>query len=690
MREVFTVSLGQHANFANAHFWNFQDELAVAQVGAQAEVDHDVLFRAGESAGAATLTPRMVVVDAKGGLGGLPQQGLLSATNQLGGGGYAAQMAAATLAGSVWSSGVQTLAQQPVAPNAYLRGLSSADSELAAELAAEAAEDEDGSADEGDEADADAEYGVNRDCDRDGGERGADDAVAQQAAPAAAAAAAPEPTADELAQADAIAAELQSSVAFWSDYLKVHVHRRTMHTLERTTRFDDFDCYAAGVEAYKSDRALEDATDDCRHFLEECDLLQGFHVLADVDTAWGGVATQLLEYIRDDYPSTPIVTFATAARGGLPAPAGGEAAAAASERASPAGVNMRKPLNTAVCMSELATHSTLVVPLSAKAVAAGRGSNSGGGVAFPSHSDYNVSALVATALETATLPYRLLADRRGRLRDLTDSLVSTRFAGARSIPLASLGVAPTLNWDTLTDEAAAQLVAGQHEQGDGFGPELAQAHLAALGARTAGTGGHLASLTPQWPSAGRRRGGSSAAGPSHWTVSALRVQPMEVYSVRGLDAWKRRAGVAASGGGSFKARNGCSSTFVGGTLPLPLCFPRIYQKHQPAAGAEPEPEPEDSSSSSSGGAGAGPLRETALATRLSNTPIALLSMVRGGLEVVSQIKSRPNAIMMAAVGGMGEGDDLLEAASDTLNSMRGELQDCFEGQGDDSADDDDY
>ena len=134
MREVFTVSLGGHANFVNTHFWNFQvlmlpcclavlgvilvlllvapvatppllfcwcchchchcasassgsvmgrtqDELAATQAGELGEVDHDVLFRTGENAsGTATYTPRLVAVDAKGGLGGLPQHGKQAAS----------------------------------------------------------------------------------------------------------------------------------------------------------------------------------------------------------------------------------------------------------------------------------------------------------------------------------------------------------------------------------------------------------------------------------------------------------------------------------------------------------------------------------------------------------------------------------------------------------------------------------
>jgi hypothetical protein len=76
MREVLTVSLGSQANHVNAHYWNFQDELAGLQVGAQAEVDHEVLFRASEdAAGETAYVPRVVMLDTKGSLGSLSRLG---------------------------------------------------------------------------------------------------------------------------------------------------------------------------------------------------------------------------------------------------------------------------------------------------------------------------------------------------------------------------------------------------------------------------------------------------------------------------------------------------------------------------------------------------------------------------------------------------------------------------------------
>lgn len=68
--------------------------------------------------------------------------------------------------------------------------------------------------------------------------------------------------------AQAVAAELQQTVRYWSDFLKVHIHPRSLHTLERVNRCDSFDCYAAGTEAFKSDLAVDEAVDACRRFLE--------------------------------------------------------------------------------------------------------------------------------------------------------------------------------------------------------------------------------------------------------------------------------------------------------------------------------------------------------------------------------------------------------------------------------------
>jgi hypothetical protein len=313
MREVMTLSLGAHANFTNAHFWNFQDELAAVQSGGVAqEVDHEVLYRVGEVRGAEAYTPRMVVLDTKGSLGGLPQRGLLydhqsSATAAAGsvaaGYGYSAQVAMAAVSqAGVWHAGIQGVVQQPVEPNSFMRGLSGADYELQSEIDAEQRELQERWSDEGEE-------GGDDDDDDDDDELG--ERAGQEMSHRAAGAAgltqqqqhAPRPTSgasatiDDEAGRDSIAQELQESVRYWSDYLKSHVHPRSLHVLQRTTHFDSagFNSFGAGTEAFRSDHAVEDAMDACRRFLEECDLLQGFHVLVDADSAWGGVAAEAVE-----------------------------------------------------------------------------------------------------------------------------------------------------------------------------------------------------------------------------------------------------------------------------------------------------------------------------------------------------------------------------------------------------------
>ena len=48
---------------------------------------------------------------------------------------------------------------------------------------------------------------------------------------------------------------------------------------------------------------------DVQTFAEECDSLQGFQILLESDSAWGGFATEYLEIIREEYPKASIWTW---------------------------------------------------------------------------------------------------------------------------------------------------------------------------------------------------------------------------------------------------------------------------------------------------------------------------------------------------------------------------------------------
>ncbi|KAI9244657.1 Misato segment II tubulin-like domain-containing protein [Sporodiniella umbellata] len=53
MREIITLQLGSLANHTGTHFWNAQEEYfdyTGQDEGKTTEIDHDVLYRAGETA----------------------------------------------------------------------------------------------------------------------------------------------------------------------------------------------------------------------------------------------------------------------------------------------------------------------------------------------------------------------------------------------------------------------------------------------------------------------------------------------------------------------------------------------------------------------------------------------------------------------------------------------------------------
>jgi hypothetical protein len=53
-------------------------------------------------------------------------------------------------------------------------------------------------------------------------------------------------------------------------------------------------------------------------FLEECDSPQGFQVLVDTDGGFGGLASGLLDSIRDNHGNKPVLTFALGEAGSAP------------------------------------------------------------------------------------------------------------------------------------------------------------------------------------------------------------------------------------------------------------------------------------------------------------------------------------------------------------------------------------
>jgi hypothetical protein len=106
---------------------------------------------------------------------------------------------------------------------------------------------------------------------------------------------------------------LDSTVNNWSDYNRIYYHPKSINpivTHQMDNEITPFDNYTIGRQAYQeNEKEMDIFEDNFRFFVEECDNLQGFQILTDVDDAFGGFTEGLLNNIRDEFQKTPIMTY---------------------------------------------------------------------------------------------------------------------------------------------------------------------------------------------------------------------------------------------------------------------------------------------------------------------------------------------------------------------------------------------
>ncbi|XP_058442908.1 protein misato [Malaya genurostris] len=78
-REIITLQLGNYANYVGTHWWNIQEaSFSYDSETEETEVDHDVLYREGQTNNRqTTFTPRMLLLDLKGTLKFMQEDGQL-------------------------------------------------------------------------------------------------------------------------------------------------------------------------------------------------------------------------------------------------------------------------------------------------------------------------------------------------------------------------------------------------------------------------------------------------------------------------------------------------------------------------------------------------------------------------------------------------------------------------------------
>ena len=108
-------------------------------------------------------------------------------------------------------------------------------------------------------------------------------------------------------QSNSVGTRNSSRCEFWSDYLLPTLHSKSLHLLEGVHAFSTpFTSFARGHDAVCELEAMEERI---RGFVEACDWLQGFQVMAASHDAFCGLLPPLMQAVRDAYANKCVLLY---------------------------------------------------------------------------------------------------------------------------------------------------------------------------------------------------------------------------------------------------------------------------------------------------------------------------------------------------------------------------------------------
>ncbi|XP_021232324.1 protein misato homolog 1 isoform X2 [Numida meleagris] len=233
-----------------------------------------------------------------------------------------------------------------------------------------------------------------------------------------------------------------SSTQLWSDYLSVQLHPKSVCVLQQYNHDGDsgrLEAFGQGERLVEDAGCMEELEDRLHFYVEECDYLQGFQVLCDLHDGFSGVGAKVTELLRDEYSRKGILTW------GL---------TPVTQNVGDSQKNFYRVLNAALGIAHLSAHSSLFCPLS---LSGSLGIQPQPPTAFPYLSydaslNYHSSAVLAAALDTLTVPYRLCSSR-GSMMHLAEML---SFSGRKVVAAWAAVPFPAVCGRSLPDVLCAQ------------------------------------------------------------------------------------------------------------------------------------------------------------------------------------------------------------------------------------------
>ncbi|PKX93822.1 misato family protein [Aspergillus novofumigatus IBT 16806] len=178
------------------------------------------------------------------------------------------------------------------------------------------------------------------------------------------------------------------TVRYWSDYNRLFYHPRSIVQLndyELNSNIMPFEDWNVGEDLFGELDKEHDLLDrDLRPFAEECDQLRALQLFTSSDDAWGGFAAKYVDRLRDEFGKKAVWVWAIE---------GGNKVQRHNQ--------LKRDMNKARSVHSISPQSSLYVPILDPPTRLPKT------IRLDAQSEWQTSALISSAMETATLPTRL-------------------------------------------------------------------------------------------------------------------------------------------------------------------------------------------------------------------------------------------------------------------------------------------